>query len=145
MRLDSTQNRSKFSCSSLKMAPNSLWVPKICCSIKVTISCRALSLKKISCNLSYTFTEHYWAVCWVGISYIPEMIRKNIHLKKTTANYLLRVVKKLTLFQLLILENSTKFTLLSQVYYGNMLKWSHFNLFCTKTFCRIFMQSFHVF
>ena len=49
--------------------------------------------------------------------------------------------KNLHWFQLYILENSTKITLLSHVY-GNMLKWHHFNPICTKTFCRFSCKAF---
>jgi len=61
MGLDSSQNLSKCSISSLKMTLNCLIVPEICCSFKVTISCKALFLKTISCIFSDTFTEHYWS------------------------------------------------------------------------------------
>ena len=45
--------------------------------------------------------------------------------------------KNLHRFKLLILENSTKNTIMSQVY-ETMWKWSHYNPIYTKTYCKIF-------
>ena len=63
--LDSNQNLSKFSIFSLKMALNCLKVPKPCCSLKLTISCKAFFLKTIFCIFSDTFTEHYCVECFL--------------------------------------------------------------------------------
>ena len=55
--------------------------------------------------------------------------------------YLLRVIKKLTSVLVASLKDSTKITLMSQVY-ETKIKWTKYNPICTKTFCRIFIQSF---
>ena len=71
--LDSNQNLSKFSISSLKMALNCLQVPQICCSMKVMMYCRALFLKTIYCIFSDAFAEHYWrySLCFSANQSLP--------------------------------------------------------------------------